>query len=62
MSADVHPSAIVHPGGSVRDAESIAIADTYNITMVTTARGPEQGRELLKQFGMPFRGANEGKQ
>ncbi len=26
-----------------------------NITMVTTARSPEQGRELLKQFGMPFR-------
>lgn len=25
-----------------------------NITMVTTAPGPEQGRELLRQFGMPF--------
>jgi hypothetical protein len=23
--------------------------------MVTTAQSPEQGRELLKQFGFPFR-------
>jgi phosphoribosylaminoimidazolecarboxamide formyltransferase/IMP cyclohydrolase len=29
-------TAIVHPGGSVRDAESIAIADANNIAMVTT--------------------------
>jgi phosphoribosylaminoimidazolecarboxamide formyltransferase/IMP cyclohydrolase len=29
-------TAIAHPGGSVRDAESIAIADAYNIAMVTT--------------------------
>ncbi len=28
--------AIAHPGGSVRDAESIAIADANNIAMVTT--------------------------
>lgn len=26
-----------------------------NITMVTTAPNPEQGQELLKQFGFPFR-------
>jgi large subunit ribosomal protein L5 len=26
-----------------------------NITIVTTAENPDQGRELLKQFGMPFR-------
>ena len=26
-----------------------------NITMVTTAENPDQGRELLRQFGMPFR-------
>jgi ribosomal protein L5 len=26
-----------------------------NITMVTTAKKPEEGRELLKQFGFPFR-------
>ncbi len=29
-------TAIVHPGGSVRDAESIAVADVNNIAMVTT--------------------------
>jgi len=28
--------AIVHPGGSVRDADSIAVADQYNLAMVTT--------------------------
>ncbi|RKZ16581.1 50S ribosomal protein L5 [bacterium] len=27
-----------------------------NITVVTTAKTDEEGRELLKQFGMPFRG------
>ena len=26
-----------------------------NITMVTTAKNPDQGRELLRYFGMPFR-------
>ena len=26
-----------------------------NITMVTTAKSPDHGRELLKQFGFPFR-------
>jgi len=26
-----------------------------NITMVTTAKNPDQGRELLRHFGMPFR-------
>jgi ribosomal protein L5 len=26
-----------------------------NITMVTRSVKPEHGRELLKQFGMPFR-------
>jgi ribosomal protein L5 len=26
-----------------------------NITMVTTARNAEEGRELLKNFGFPFR-------
>jgi phosphoribosylaminoimidazolecarboxamide formyltransferase/IMP cyclohydrolase len=29
-------TAIVHPGGSVRDAESIALADANNIALVTT--------------------------
>jgi large subunit ribosomal protein L5 len=26
-----------------------------NITLVTTAKTDEEGRELLRQFGMPFR-------
>jgi phosphoribosylaminoimidazolecarboxamide formyltransferase/IMP cyclohydrolase len=29
-------TAIVHPGGSVRDAESIAVADAHNIAMIVT--------------------------
>jgi ribosomal protein L5 len=26
-----------------------------NVTIVTTARSDDEARELLKQFGMPFR-------
>lgn len=33
----------------------ITFQQGMNITMVTTARKPEHGRELLRQFGMPFR-------
>jgi phosphoribosylaminoimidazolecarboxamide formyltransferase/IMP cyclohydrolase len=36
IAAQAGITAIVHPGGSVRDAESIAIADAHNIAMVTT--------------------------
>jgi phosphoribosylaminoimidazolecarboxamide formyltransferase/IMP cyclohydrolase len=36
IAAQAGITAIVHPGGSMRDAESIAIADTNNIAMVTT--------------------------
>jgi phosphoribosylaminoimidazolecarboxamide formyltransferase/IMP cyclohydrolase len=36
VAAQAGITAIVHPGGSMRDAESIAIADTNNIAMVTT--------------------------
>ncbi len=36
VAAKAGITAIVHPGGSVRDAESIAIADAHNIAMVTT--------------------------
>jgi len=28
-----------------------------NVTICTTARSDEHGRELLKEFGMPFRKA-----
>ncbi len=36
VAAQVGITAIVHPGGSVRDAESIAIADANNMAMVAT--------------------------
>ena len=35
-AAKVGITAIVQPGGSIRDAESVAAADKYNIAMVTT--------------------------
>ena len=44
------------------DAAAVTVQQGMNITMVTTARKPEEGRELLKQFGFPFRGENEGKE
>jgi large subunit ribosomal protein L5 len=37
------------------NAAEITFQQGMNITMVTTAKDAEQGRELLKQFGMPFR-------
>jgi large subunit ribosomal protein L5 len=37
------------------DAAAVTNQQGMNITMVTTARSVEHGRELLKQFGMPFR-------
>jgi large subunit ribosomal protein L5 len=37
------------------DAASVTFQQGMNITMVTTARKVEEGRELLRQFGMPFR-------
>jgi large subunit ribosomal protein L5 len=42
------------------DAAAVTFQQGMNITMVTTAATPDEGRELLKQFGMPFR--EEGKQ
>jgi phosphoribosylaminoimidazolecarboxamide formyltransferase/IMP cyclohydrolase len=36
LAAQAGVTAIVHPGGSLRDAESIAIADAHNIALVTT--------------------------
>jgi len=42
------------------DAATVTFQQGMNITMVTTARTPKEGRELLKLFGMPFR--EEGKQ
>src|SRR5688500_6581190 len=37
------------------DAAAVTFQQGMNITMVTTANNPEEGRELLKQFGFPFR-------
>ncbi|MGI6667529.1 MAG: bifunctional phosphoribosylaminoimidazolecarboxamide formyltransferase/IMP cyclohydrolase [Bacillota bacterium] len=31
-------SAIVHPGGSIRDAESLAVADAHNVAMVVSGK------------------------
>ena len=42
------------------DAAAVTFQQGMNITMVTTARKPDEGRELLKAFGFPFR--TEGKQ
>ena len=37
------------------DAATVTFTQGMNITMVTTAQSVNEGRELLKQFGMPFR-------
>jgi large subunit ribosomal protein L5 len=37
------------------DAAAVTFQQGMNITMVTTARNPDEGRELLTQFGFPFR-------
>jgi large subunit ribosomal protein L5 len=37
------------------DAAAVNFQQGMNITMVTTAQKPEEGRELLRQFGFPFR-------
>lgn len=37
------------------NVETLKFQQGMNITVVTTARNADEGRELLKQFGMPFR-------
>ena len=37
------------------DSAAVTFQQGMNITMVTTAPDADQGRELLKQFGFPFR-------
>jgi len=37
------------------DIASVTFQQGLNITMVTTSRNPDHGRELLRQFGFPFR-------
>jgi large subunit ribosomal protein L5 len=34
--------------------ETLSFQQGMNVTLVTTADNPEEGRELLAQFGMPF--------
>lgn len=41
------------------DAASMTFQQGMNITVVTSAQKAEEGRELLKQFGFPFRGEKE---
>ena len=40
------------------DAAAVTFQQGMNITMVTTAKSADEGRELLKQFGFPFRDKN----
>ena len=37
------------------DASAVTFTQGMNITMVTTAKSIKEGRELLRQFGMPFK-------
>ena len=37
------------------DAAAVTFQQGMNITIVTTAKSPDEGRELLKGFGFPFR-------
>ncbi len=40
------------------DGAAVTFQQGMNITMVTTAGSADEGRELLKQFGFPFRDKN----
>jgi large subunit ribosomal protein L5 len=41
------------------DGAAVTFQQGMNITMVTTAKKPDEGRELLRQFGFPFRDAGK---
>jgi large subunit ribosomal protein L5 len=43
------------------DSAAVTFQQGMNITMVTTAKSPDEGRELLKGFGFPFRDPSEKK-
>lgn len=43
------------------DAAAVNFQQGMNITIVTTARKPDEGRELLKQLGFPFRAEEKDK-
>ena len=42
------------------DTAAMTFQQGMNITVVTTAKKPDEGRELLRAFGFPFRGEKEG--
>jgi large subunit ribosomal protein L5 len=37
------------------EGATVTFQQGMNVTVVTTANTPDEGRELLRQFGMPFR-------
>ena len=41
------------------DPDSVTNTQGMNITLVTTARADEEGRELLRELGMPFQKEDE---
>jgi large subunit ribosomal protein L5 len=41
------------------DGAAVTFQQGMNITMVTSATSVEHGRELLRQFGMPFRDSSK---
>jgi large subunit ribosomal protein L5 len=41
------------------DAAAMTFQQGMNITVVTSARKPDEGRELLRAFGFPFRGEKD---
>ncbi len=43
------------------DGAAVTFQQGMNITMVTSAGSADEGRELLRQFGFPFRGENENR-
>lgn len=43
------------------DGATVTFQQGMNVTMVTTATKPEHGRELLKEFGFPFRSDEKDK-
>jgi large subunit ribosomal protein L5 len=43
------------------DSAAVTFQKGMNITIVTTARNADHGRELLRQFGMPFRESTTAK-
>jgi large subunit ribosomal protein L5 len=43
------------------DSAAVTFQQGMNITIVTSAKSADHGRELLRQFGMPFRDSTNAK-